>query len=246
MIGKIAFLFLTLSEINHEQPWINFFQGQDARCSIYIHSKHDFNPRSYFKKREIKAKVPTTWEKITGAQLQLLKDALQDPQNEKFIFLSESTIPLQSFDFVYQKLMNHPHSLFSYERNPEPSRIFTPLQPFIIYKNSTWIVLNRKHAQLMVEDQGAIKIMSQYPFDCEHYPSTFLKIHNLLHEVKKEDVTYDLWSLPGPHPWTFRDFKNEKYFAQMVSAIRKGYLFGRKFAKECDLSPLKPYISSIK
>ena len=41
MIAKIAFLFMTISSINHEQHWLNFLQDNEDRYSIYIHSKEE-------------------------------------------------------------------------------------------------------------------------------------------------------------------------------------------------------------
>ena len=197
MVSKIAFLFLTITEINHEQIWLDFLKGNEDKYSLYIHSKQDFKRTSPFKKYEMPIKVPTVWEKIANAQIALLKEALKDPLNEKFVYLSESTIPVKSFDSVYTKLMSQSESFMWYTKNPHTSRTFKPLTPESIYKNWTWCVLNRKHAQLMVDDNEYLPIMSQRPFDCEHYPSTFLHAKELQHEIINEDLTYNLWGVPG-------------------------------------------------
>lgn len=244
MVGKIAFLFLTISEINHEQAWINFFRGQENRYSVYIHSKNNFNPLSAFKKNEISVKVPTSWEKIVEAQFALLQAAFQDPLNEKFVYVSESTIPLQSFEEAYQKLMNHPHSMFFYEVSPNKERNFKPLDPKTIYKNSTWVVLNRKHVELMLKDREMMPIMANGFIGSEHYPSTFLKSKNLLAEVIKEDITYDLWVRQGDsNPWTFKNSLKDKYLRSFIEVLKKKkHLFGRKFAKQFDVLILDKYI----
>ena len=106
------------------------------------------------------------------AEIALLKEALKDPANTKFVFLSESTIPIMPFDGVYKHLLSHPSSEFPYYKNMDTTRSFGKIKH--IYKNPQWIVLNRKHAQLMVEDNDLINYLAQIPYDNEHYPATFL------------------------------------------------------------------------
>lgn len=245
MISKIAFLFLTISEINHEKLWIQFFKGHEDLCTIYIHSKYTFDPKSYFKRYEIEAKIPTTWDMLIEAELGLLREALKNPDNEKFVFLSESTIPLQTSPVVYDTLMRHPHSEFYYSKSKHRERIFYPIHHSKVYKNSQWVVLNRKHATLMIQDRRYLSAFLK-PYDNEHYPSSFLGLLGLFNEVVPRDTTFVLWpQKPSPHPLTFRDLKSDPNFPLLVDAIQKKYLFARKFAKECDLSPLKPYISLL-
>lgn len=106
MIAKIAFLFLTIANIYHEQTWINFFRGHQDKYSLYVHSKKPLSQESFFKPYELRSKVETSWTNTMLAQQALLKEALTDPAHEKFIFVSESTIPLQTFDEIYEKLMS--------------------------------------------------------------------------------------------------------------------------------------------
>ena len=243
--GKIAFLFLTIAEINHEQPWIDFLNGYGDYFSIYIHSKNNFNPQSTFKRYEIPAKIPTRWDLTMGAQIELLREALNDPQNQKFIFLSESTIPLQSFSTVYAEVMSHGKSIISYKPNTNRgrNRQWEKIREDRVYKNSQWIVLNRKHATMMVEDNKYIKYMSK-SYDNEHYPSTFLNIKGLLdREVINSNTTFTIWPPKhSAHPITFTNMNIRTHFRELIEAIKNKMLFCRKFPKECDLAPLKPYI----
>ena len=246
MLGKIAFLFLTISEINHEQPWINFFKGHEERYSLYIHSKKEFNTASQFKKFELPFKIPTRWDLTMAAQVELLKVALKNPANQKFVFVSESTIPLQTFNVVYSQLMAHEWSIFEYYKpNPTLARCkaFMPILPKMIYKNWQWVVLNRKHATLMANDQRYLKVMCR-PYDQEHYPATFLNIMNLLRqEVVNKNTTLVIWpEKRSSHPVTFTNLRNDPYFPVLVDGIKKGMLFARKFPKDCDLALLTKYI----
>lgn len=245
---KIAFLFLVISEINHENLWLKFFDKHESQYSVYIHSKLEFTQTSAFKKYEIAEKQPTTWANLMRAEKALLKEALKNPENEKFVFASESTIPIQSFDFVYETLMKHPHSQFDFWPNPHKGRKFPPLDPRKIYKNSQWVVLNRKHAQLIVNDTKIFEAMTSVPFDNEHYPSTFLLLNSLYDEIIKQNTTLDFWPKKGKksHPHTFEQLTSDAHLNELIASItRKERLFARKFAKRCDLSPLKPYVSCI-
>lgn len=246
MIPKLAFLFLTIANVYHEQTWINFFADHQLEYSLYVHSKQRLSKNSFFKPHEIPVKVDTSWENTMNAQRELLKEALKDPANEKFIFLSESTIPLQSFDAVYTKLMAHASSQFNFYRNPHAYRSFGHLKAHDLYKNSQWVVLNRKHAELMVHDDSLITIMTAEPHDQEHYPSTFLAQHGLLHEVVKKDITLCIWNGVDAHPHSFTDLATDMHLSKLIKIIEnQRFLFARKFDKTCDLSALKGYLPWI-
>ena len=142
--------------------------------------------------------------------------------------------------------MSSPFSFFGYKPNPNRNRTFPPLQPKDIYKNSQWVVLNRKHAELMVKDDSVIQMMSK-PIDNEHYPSTFLNVRGLLKEVIPEDQTFCLWLDEDPnHPKTFKNLKTDPHMHVLIKAIKDKMLFARKFAQSCDLSSLKKHLAFLK
>lgn len=240
MTSKIAFLFLAVSNIFHEPTWIKFFAGQEEYYSLYVHSKWGVSHDSFFARSVILERRPTSWENTMKAQRALLKEALKDFTNEKFVFLSESTIPLMPFQEVYSHLMAHPNSEFSYYKNMHKDRTFGKIKD--VYKNPQWIVLNRKHAQLIVDDNELINVFAYIPFDNEHYPATFLAHKKVLHEVVNRATTFVIWSEGGPHPHLFQDLKNDRFTKNLLQAIEKKFLFARKFAADCDLSFLHPYI----
>lgn len=260
---KIAFLFLTMGSIYHETHWLDFLKGNEANYSIYIHSKEPLEDSSPFKQYEIKQKEETTWLNTMRAQLVLLKEALKDPENEKFIFVSESTIPFYDFRTVYDRVIGTNKSIFPYVSNDihldpsrsgtfwnyhnyQPRRDMHPIPRRFQYRSTQWVILNRKHAELMANDNKYIEIISQIICDNEHYVPTVLAIKNLLHEVENDQTTYDDWiatSSPSS-PYTFTNLRDEEQYKIVKKAIRgelygsHKYLFGRKFAKDCDLTPL--------
>lgn len=264
---KIALLFLVVSDIYHQEYWKDFLSGHENQYSVYIHAKDEIPADSAFKQFDIGVKVETTWTNTLKAQIELLRHALKDSANEKFIFLSESTIPFQSFNTVYATVMATDKSIFPFCLNPhqdptrsgtfwgyhnyQPSKILHPIPGHLQYKHPQWIILNRKHAQMAVDDPIFADIVARYPCDNEAYFGTLLALHGLLHEVVNRQTTYDDWFLTtsGSSPFTFTDLHNENQFFSVSKAIqgklhgqREPYLFGRKFAKECNLSLLDTYL----
>ena len=247
---KLAFLFLTVANIYHEKTWKNFFKNHEHQYTLYVHSKYPLSYTSFFKPYELPVKIPTQWETTMRAQLELLKYALKDPDNYKFIFLSESTLPLCLFDQVYTELIKHPYSEFNYIHNPhiyEKSRNLYPLPVQEQYKNSQWVILNRKHAQLMTQDNYYIRIIDNCFADNEHYPSTFLAAHDLLNEVIKKDRTFVYWpSRHAPHPYTFSSITTAFARNLLRNALENNYLFARKFALACDITSFKELMRTCK
>lgn len=254
---KIAFLFLTISSAYHEQLWRDFLYGHDDQYTIYCHAKNDVPESSLLFPYCIAETLPTTWSNTMRAQIALLKEALKDPYNEKFVFVSESTIPLATFEAVHQRLTATPLSIFMYRPNPhiiagsatfDVTRDLQPLPHDQQYKSYQWVVLNRKHAQLMVDDTYYIAIAERYRLDNEHYPPTFLAGYGLLHEIEQKSMTYVYWptTIRSPHPYSFVNLQDPEEWSLITKAIQNGYLFIRKIDKNCDVGPLEtilPYCS---
>jgi len=244
---QIAFLFLSIAKIYHESYWKAFFKGYEQFYSIYVHAKNLMPSDSYFKQYEIHNKIPTTWANTMRAQIELLREALKDPHNQKFVFISESTIPLQNFQTVYDKLMLNNLSQFAFAKNPftnNEDRNLLPLPLDEQYFNFQWIILNREHAQLMVDDREYIEIITKYMCDNEHYPSTLLAAKGLLHEITQQDTTLVLWPEEGGyHPYFFHGFLDKMEFAVVTQGIKDGWLFARKFGTDCDLTSIDSYLA---
>jgi hypothetical protein len=243
---KIALLFLTIANIYHEGYWKDFLHGYEKQYSIYVHAKETLSNDSFFKPYEMSVKVPTTWFRTMKAQVAMLKEALKDPENEKFIFLSESTIPLQDFDTVFATVTATEKSIFTYFPNEyKNARSLDRIPKEFRYGNSQWVVLNRKHAALMTADTTYLPIIVCYVADQEHYPSSFLASQGLLHtEVVKRNTTYVNWEKSnGLNPCTFSNFNDRYEFECITNAIKEGMLFARKIDAHANIGLLDPYLS---
>ncbi|KAL6008042.1 hypothetical protein ACLOJK_033548 [Asimina triloba] len=111
---KIAFLFLTNTDLYFAPLWERFFAGHDPLFNIYIHADPTARinaPTSgvFFNRFIVGKRTQRSSPTLISAARRLLAAALlDDPANAFFALLSQNCIPLHSFRFVY-------HALFASE-----------------------------------------------------------------------------------------------------------------------------------
>jgi len=103
---KIAFLFLTIDNVNQPQVWNEYFKDKGHKISIYRHAKNPEKVIPFYNEKRIDT-VKTGWGFITNAYYHLFQEAFKDEDNVKFVTISESCIPLKKFDAFYNKMMEH-------------------------------------------------------------------------------------------------------------------------------------------
>jgi hypothetical protein len=101
---KVAFLFLTIHDVHQPDLWTQYLVKTD-KFSVYAHPKIPKIRTPWLRAAVIPKRAKTGWGHITEAYYRLLEEALKDPRNQKFMFLSESCIPLKGFDAFYQKVV---------------------------------------------------------------------------------------------------------------------------------------------
>jgi len=251
---KIAFLFLIYNEINHENLWNDFFKNVDTnKYNIYIHYKFS-KKLIYFEKYKLKNCIDTKWGDISlvHAMNLLLREAYKDPMNQNFIFISNSCIPLKNFNHVYTSL-NSDVSYFGmmkkdHEIIPRCHKLSKYIPVKYIRKASQWSILNRKHANLILEDKDSL--IKYFKYDgCvpdEHYYITFLHYYNLENEIVKtydnteNFTTFVVWFDLN---YKYKDNAEHNYPKQYINIsqeelnylLKSPCLFGRKFHKLCNL-----------
>ena len=107
MTKKIAFLFITIGDVNFPKIWDDYFKDNNDKYNIYIHPKYP-EKVTWNKDKIIQNLQETSWGFIVKAYIELFKSALQDKDNYKFITISESCLPIQSFDQFYTNVINDP------------------------------------------------------------------------------------------------------------------------------------------
>lgn len=201
---KIAFLFLLIDNPNFPDIWNKYFEGNENKYNIYIHpkypEKHTWKPQYIIKNLK-----KTSWGFITEAYMELFKASFQNIDNYKFITISESCIPIKSFEIFYKEVINDERSwikkmeiknwdlnerLIKHIEKMKNEDIFIPNLK-TIFKHYARFCLNRNYTEKLIQ------------FDNENKLDFFHKMHvadefflSILYPIKNYRdfaVTYDDW-----------------------------------------------------
>ncbi|KAI3981199.1 hypothetical protein MKX01_016334 [Papaver californicum] len=221
---KLAFMFLTRRSLPFEQLWDKFFDGHEGRFSVYVHASEEraVHLSRYFVNRDIHSeKVVWGGISMVDAERRLLGLAFQDPDNQHFVLLSDSCIPLHNFDYVYNYLIDTNISYIdSYEDlGPHGSagRYTQNMLPEIEYKDfkkgSQWFTMKRQHAMIVLSDGLYYPKFRLYCkpgmegdrncYSDEHYLPTFLYMMDP-GGIANRSVTLVDWSERKWHPKTYQ------------------------------------------
>lgn len=194
---KIAFLFLTIGDINQPNVWTEYFKN-NHKVSIYTHAKvPDKIVTPWLKDSVIPTQVDTAWGRITNAYYHLFQEAMKDEDNIKFVTISESCIPLKRFDLFYEKMLEDVRT--SYVRFMEPSRYdieerietqvgYEMYAPFI--KHYARMCLSRYHVTKLLEK--SFDFFNEMHVGDEFF-LTLLHLKPGVDFVKDFEITYDNW-----------------------------------------------------
>jgi hypothetical protein len=191
---KIAFLFLVLNNPNFPKIWDSYFRGHKEKYNIYIHPKYP-SQTTWKKKCIINNLQETEWGFITKAYIELLKIAYENPDNYKFVTISESCVPIQSFEQFYNDCINDPRSWiktmkiskYNYEARINPQK--TTPKPKYFLKNYARFCLNRIHVNLLLSKSRELEFFHKMHVGDEFFLSVLYPLKN----YKDFAVTYDDW-----------------------------------------------------
>ncbi|QHO38277.1 hypothetical protein HN51_004661 [Arachis hypogaea] len=218
---KIAFMFLTPGSLPFERLWDKFFQGHEGKFSVYVHSSKTKPLRMsrYFINQDIPSDE-VHWGNISmfDAERRLLANALQDPHNQRFVLLSDSCIPLHSFGYIYDYLINTNVSFVECfedigpQGNGRYSRHMLPeIQMKDFRKGGQWFTLKRQHALVVIADNlyyskfrayCKLGFEGKYCIVDEQYLPTLFNIVDP-GGIANWSVTHVDWSKRGWHPKTY-------------------------------------------
>jgi len=259
---KLAFLFLIYDEINQEELWHNFFRKIDkSRYSIYIHYKYNI-PLKYFESYKLGEVVPTEYADLSlgKAQNKLLREALKDSDNGRFIFLSDSCIPLKKFDYIYNMLCGQDLCFFNMAKkehifeNGRGDKLAKRFGRENVNKASQWSILTREiahdlaHTDDLLEslyESGKGGLADEYFYiSYMHYLNKLNCIHGFDYEVANS-TTFEYWNdrdyisdgeFTSTHPPDWE--RRLKMFydisdKELMFLFQAPCLFGRKFSSDC-------------
>ena len=266
---KIAFLFLIYDEINQKELWNNFFSNIDkSRYSIYIHYKYN-KPLTYFESYKVDETVPTDYADLSlvKAQNVLLREALKDPDNERFVFLSNSCIPLKRFDYIYNALFEKDLCFFNMARNEhvfERGRGRTLSKKFgkeNVKKSSQWCILTREIAKELAETDDLLEslfVSGEKDLADEYFYISYLFylnkqscIHGFYYEAVNA-TTFEYWDdkeyvfnkdFTSTHPAQW-DRRLKTFYdisdKELMFLLQAPCFFGRKFSSDCTVDGQLP------
>ncbi|KAL4651991.1 hypothetical protein ACB092_01G200700 [Castanea dentata] len=220
--SKIAFMFLTPGSLPFEKLWEKFFHGHEGKFSVYVHASKEkpVHVSRYFVNRDIRSDQ-VIWGKISmvDAERRLLAYALQDPDNQHFVLLSDSCVPLHRFEFIYDYLMHTNISFVDCFQDPGPhgnGRYSEHMLPEIekkdFRKGAQWFSMKRQHAVIVVADNLYYSKFRDYckpgleGRNCiadEHYLPTFFHMTDP-GGIANWSVTHVDWSERKWHPKLYR------------------------------------------
>jgi hypothetical protein len=270
---KLAFLFLTKDNHSQGELWESFFSNlPQSLYSIYCHPKFPDQVSQPFLRNNIISRTMETKHadiSLVRATLLLLAAACQDPQNDCFILLSDSCIPLYGFNQIHGVLSRSGKSFISYQfgvKNEEmtdrwrhiadPS--FVAFDRFAIQHQ--WMALNRRLADIILQNDFTEQFENVYAAD-EHYIINLLVKLNLpLDEmVVNQRITFVNWQdfeevrlkkqNPDGSEYIFRHFRPKTYeqlsTIDVVKARKFGCLFLRKVGPACDVTALTRLVRAM-
>ncbi|KAK9071017.1 hypothetical protein SSX86_009585 [Deinandra increscens subsp. villosa] len=227
---KIAFMFLTTGPLPFAPLWELYFTRtrKTGLYNIYIHADPSIRPDLFhgvFSHRTIPSK-PTRRHtpSLAAAHRRLLARALlHDPANYMFALVSPSCIPLHSFDFTYETVMNSKKSFIEILENEEgawrrwAARGEMAMLPEVGFGDfrigSQFSVLTRQHARVAVNDT---RIWSKFRLPClqknvhtcypeESYLPTLLSMVDRIGCVPATLTYVDWEGRHDGHPHTFHE-----------------------------------------
>ena len=259
--------FLIYDTINHEQLWYDWLTNVDKqKYNIYIHYKED-KPLQYFEQYKLKNTIPTKWcdVSIIHAHNRLFQEAYNEHNNYKIISLSQSCIPVKSFDYIYHQLTKDNYGYMnraSHSQNfPKCNSLLRFYPKQIIQKSSNWFIINRTLTKAILSmNKKRINTLYQ-PIFCpeEHYYITTIYSHKLQNELKMTPnlsyaTTFAAWPdtndyqtfrgsvLSKNSPNEYKRISNK----ELQSLINSQSFFARKFLPECDLQYLYKHLLNKK
>lgn len=173
---RLFFLFMVYVSINNEEVWEKFFAGADNQnFHALVHCKSEASCRENIKAQHRFEIIPTVETQycldLVAGMNALLRAALSGAgasqlggsnPHDKFIFVSDSTVPVKPYSMVRSQLTESTASDFCiFPRNewaeitesfgdaaqPPLRRALTK----VAVKHHQWVVLSRKHAQISVD-----------------------------------------------------------------------------------------------
>jgi len=258
---KIAFLFLTYNNLKRPDIWNKFFGIDNSdnsskysnKYTIYNHAKEkDKVTDILLKNKHIPEHIETCWgcSNLVEANILLMKEAIKDSLNKKFILVSDSCLPIVSFDKFYKEIMKDDKTYINIHFNNNLERFDNIINPqfkkdeFTKHSGSG-LVTNQKHTKILVSElENYRKNWSNVHVPDEHYFGNILRVldpdFNLNYTNYK--VIFDIWARENLN--TKEELNMNKEYYALIKSISnnaidelrtKKFLIARKVDKDTEV-----------
>ena len=246
-MSKIAFCFLTYSDLDRSFIWQKYLENNLDKCNIYIHPKYPLK-NSFFKRFVLPKQFRTkTYRKsdifIVYATLLLLSKAVTNPENKKIIFLSQSCLPIVSFNELYDSLMVDDCSYikrFPRNKMERYHQLGTPIKKLLKSRDFTKqhpnMILDRNHALYFATKPQLLNLFKSMECPDEHY---FINIINCMFPLEEIDKVKDYQICFCSFKLTNTQGIEHKIVSRvLVNKLRNmGYFFMRKVTGKSVIYP---------
>lgn len=166
--ASLAFMFMSTGEL-YEDLWAKWFPATtDPRYSIFVHTKplevNETLPLGPFFRPFAIPSVASSWGDLYTAYMHILSTAaMSSPDATYFVLVSEASIPLVSFDELYQSVVQDQHRSrlcwSALEAAPQAWRE-VPRQVGLDFdhlrKGEMWSALSREHVELLLQHRTTL------------------------------------------------------------------------------------------
>jgi len=166
-LPSIAFLFMTTNHNFNQKFWEQWFPPKDDRYSIFVHTKPSNTtlPLDPFFCKHAIPSVKTSWcGRLHDGMMQLLQHAFErDEMATTFVFVSETSIPLVSFEEMYKTLMKDGRkSRMCWSRPNSAKRRWAltakkiGMDLNLARKAEMWSTLSRRHVEILLSQRSTL------------------------------------------------------------------------------------------
>jgi len=249
---KLALCFLTYDTLSQPALWQRLIEANKNIINVYIHNKTNiYNDEYDLKKYCIPNRVETKWGDISLVQatMCLFEEAFKNQENEYFILLSDTCIPLHNIQTIYNEIDSIGQSILcSLDVKKDLKRFHTFQDPTFFSKEEfakqmQWMCLKRKDVVFFLKNDFTPIFGPAFWIPDEHYFIIIMNKYNIPFYNKR--ITYDNWVEKSdnivdykPFPKTYSSLSNE----QVQKILKENTFFMRKVAKE---AVLPYYFNSI-
>lgn len=248
---KLGFLFLCKNDINQLQLWLDFFKNNYDKCNIYIHSYDQENiTQDFIKKYHIDKVLDTGWGDIYDVVRYVMNISIKN-NDYKLVLLSESNIPVKTFDYIYNYLIKDNKGYLNYDTtndyltnmkirrynlNCKNIKEFKNNIDFSHwYLNEAWVIFNKEMIKIIVNDDKYHIIFKNCFCPDENYPIYLYSLYNKLDLFNNIKTTYTNWNtnyINGKkHPKLYEDIDDEL----LKELSNHNILFARKFTDNINI-----------